>query len=304
MPSARAGIYQLERWDDIQYVLAVARTGSFHAASNQLALNQSTVSRRIHRLERRLGVKLFDRHSHGMTPTPIGAALVERAHDMEHAAQGIERHLAGDDQRMKGLVRLAAPDGIAMHWLAPALSELKAAHPDLQIELVTSAGPVDLLAREADIAVRHFQPKEMRSVAQRVGTLMFSIFASRAYVEQFGAPQTGDDLLAHQIVDHAGQNWVEGLDAWRDVVARHPGVAVRVHTSGVFLEVVRAGLGVGLFPDYYSKVAPELVRLSPFSCETGIWLLSHEETNRSLRVRTTLEFLRRRFRRDRGDWFA
>ena len=97
------GRNHLGSWDDVQYVLAVAKTGSFIVAAEKLGTNQSTVSRHVQRLERRLGVKLFDRYSHGMRLTPSGAGLIEKARNMEAAANEIERqelhHVAGLRER-------------------------------------------------------------------------------------------------------------------------------------------------------------------------------------------------------------
>ncbi len=305
MGMARKDQYSLERWDDMQFVLAVARTGSFHAASVGLARDQSTASRRIRALERQLGVKLFDRHAHGMTLTPAGGALVERAQEMENAARAIERHLAGDDQRLTGVVQITAPDGLATHWLAPALFDFQKDHSGIQIELVTSPGPVNLLSREADIAIRNCETKDARTVVVKVGHLHFSLFAAPRYLRAHGVPATLEDLVTHNLVDHSGQGFTSGLDPWHELMRRHTRTVLRVNTSGAFLAAVRAGFGIGLFPNYYEFVSPDLTRVPlKMGCDAGIWLLSHEETNRNARVRSALDFLRRRFRHDRTRWFS
>src|ERR1700743_1939009 len=82
-------------WDDVRFFLAVAKTGSFSAAANQLNTKQTTVGRRIQALERRLGAKLFDRHRHGMEVTPAARGVLVQAESMLSHATSIERHLAG-----------------------------------------------------------------------------------------------------------------------------------------------------------------------------------------------------------------
>src|SRR5258708_16010182 len=104
-------------WDDVRFFLAVAKTGSFSAAATQLNTKQTTVGRRIQALERRLGAKLFDRHRHGMEVTPAARGVMVQAESMLSNATSIERHLAGLDREMSGVVRIASTEGIAAHWL-------------------------------------------------------------------------------------------------------------------------------------------------------------------------------------------
>lgn len=299
------GRNHLESWDDIQFVLAVARTGSFMAAAEKVGTNQSTVSRRIQRLERRLGAKLFDRYSHGMRLTPAGTALVEKAANMEAAANEIERHLAGADQKMAGAVRIAVPDGISTYWLTPTLLEFQLNNPELCIELISGSGPIDLLAREADIAIRLFDPKQDRYVASKVGHVYFSLFADRKYLDRYGDPANLEQLKAHRIVDHIGYRPIVSLKSWHEFLDHHHKIVFRPNSTSAFVAAVRAGYGIGLFPNFYRIVAPDLVQLAlKVEADAPLWLLSHEETNRNARVRAVFEFLVRRFRQDRRAWFS
>jgi DNA-binding transcriptional LysR family regulator len=295
----------LESWDDIQYVLAVARTGSFLAAGERLGTNASTVSRRIQRLEQRLETKLFDRYAHGMQPTPAGIALTEKAAAMEAAANDIERHLAGADRKMSGSVRIAVPDGIATYWLTPALLDFRDRNPGLCIELIHGSGPVDLLGREADVAIRLFDPKHERYVASRVGRIQFSLFASPSYLSAHGQPANMAQLAEHRIVDHSGYRPIGSLKAWHEYLTTHPGVTFRADMTSSFVAAVRAAHGIGLFPNFYRIVAPDLVPLDiRTDAHAPLWLLSHEETSRNARVRALLDFLLQRFRADRRQWFS
>jgi DNA-binding transcriptional LysR family regulator len=299
------GRNRLESWDDVQYALAVARGGSFHAAATFLGTNQSTVGRHIQRLERRLGAKLFDRYAHGMRLTPIGTGLIEKARGMELAANEIERHLAGADQKMVGAVRIAVPDGIATYWLTPTLVDFQARHAQLCIEVIAGSGSVDLLGREADIAIRLFDPKQPRSVATKVGTVRFSLFADRKYFDRFGRPESIEELRTHRIVDHIGYAPILSLKRWHTFLANHAKVVFRPHTTGTFVAAVRAGFGIGLFPNFYCIVAPDLVKLDlQLEAQAPLWLLAHEETNRNVRVRAVFDYVQQRFRQDRRVWFS
>ena len=299
------GCNHLESWDDIQYVLAVARSGSFLAASKRLRTNQSTIGRHVQRLEKRLGAKLFDRHSHGMRLTPTGTSLIEKARNMESAANEIERHLAGVDQKMTGLVRIAVPEGISTYWLTPVMLDFQMRYPQLCIELIGGTGHIDLLAREADIAIRLSVPKQDRYVVSKVGRVRFSLFADPKYLSRFGEPASIAEFCTHRVVDHGGYAVLDGMEGWNAIAARCSQVVFRPNTTGAFVAAVRAGYGIGLFPDFYRIVAPDLVRLNvDTGLQSPLWLLSHAETNRSARVHAVFSYLADRFRQDRRAWFS
>lgn len=297
-----AGPHHLDRWDDIRYVLAAAKMGSFFSAGQSLATSQSTVSRRIQYLENRLGTKIFERHAQGIRLTPVGTDLVERAQAMADAADGIERYLCGSDSRLGGTVRLTAPDGLLTHWLVPLLHEFRGEYPSVRVDLIS--GTVDLCAGEVDIAIRMSAPVEPRVVALKAADVRFTLFAAQSYIDSHGVPASMSQLETHWIVDHTGQLALGQLDPWRQLVKSHLRVACHSDTSSAFMAALRAGFGIGLCPDFYRMVAPDLVPIAlDTECWASLWLMSHEETNGNARTRAVLDFLRQRFRRDHGVWF-
>jgi DNA-binding transcriptional LysR family regulator len=294
----------LTDWDDLRHFLAAARTGSFKAAGAVLGSDATTVGRRIQRLEERLAAKLFDRHGQGMRLTPAGRELERRAAAMEDAALEVERHLAGTDQTLSGMVTLAAPDGIAAYWLPRHLAGFLGTYPELTIEVMTGVGLVDLSLREADIAIQVIPPRQPRLVAWRAGRLRFALFATREYLDRHGTPQSSADLARHTLVEHAGYLGQPAMQAWTDIT-RVGRVAYLAHSTAAFLSAVRAGIGLAPFPLYHRHTAPDLIQLPPsLDLALDVWLVSHEETNRSRKVRTLLAQLRDWFDRDRAEWFA
>lgn len=290
-------------WEDLRHFLAVARCGSFKAAGAELESDATTVGRRIQRLEQRLAAKLFDRHGLGMRLTPAGRDLERRAAAMEEAALDVERHLAGIDEALTGTVTLAAPDGIAAFWLTRHLAGFLATCPALTVEVMTGVGLVDLSLREADIAIQVIPPKQPRLVAWRAGRLRFALFAARGYLDRHGMPQSLEDVSRHVLVEHAGYREQPAMQAWGEITAAGR-VAYLAHSTAAFLAAVRAGVGIAPFPLYHRHTAPDLVRL-PLRLDLAldIWLVSHEETNRSRKVRTLLGHLHDWFDRDRAEWF-
>ncbi|MDA0261841.1 MAG: LysR family transcriptional regulator [Proteobacteria bacterium] len=296
---------ELRDWRDIQFFLAVARTGSYSSAARSLRTNQSTVGRRIQRLEESLGTKLFDRYSHGMRLTPAGELMFSEAADMESSAAHIERHITGFDEELTGIVKISSTEGLATYWLAPRMAAFQREHPAILIETVCKDRVVDLGMREADIAIRYVQPDEPRLVAKKVGILKLFLFAAPRYIQYFGEPQTYEDLFRHRLVDHTALHLNPAWTPWTELVNKHPAVAFRSNSTSAVVAAIRIGMGIGLLPVYTEEVVPEFVRLRvDLECEAEIWLVSHEETNRCARIRLVIDHLSRLFEHDRSEWFS
>src|SRR5471032_1943143 len=291
-------------WDDVRFFLAVAKTGSFSAAAaTQLNTKQTTVGR-IQALERRLGAKLFDRHRHGMEVTPAARGVLVQAESMMSNATAIERHLAGLDREMSGVVRIAATEGVAAQWLVPRLSQLRRSHPDIIVQVLAGDQVLDLATRQADLAIRFFRPTSNQLVAARVGQFNMSIFAAPNYIEQYGMPQKLEDLRDHHIVDHTTLHSLPAMKPWSEVVERSQSVVLRTNSSYAAIEAVRVGYGISVFPDYVTKSSNLVAMPIDLHIARDIWLVSHEETNKGARIRTVIDYIREKFREDEREWFS
>ena len=292
-------------WDDVRYFLAVAETGSFSKAAEDLKADQTTVGRRVRELEERMGVKLFDRHRNGMRLTPSGLEIVDEAESMKRAASSIQRRLYSRDSALEGPVRISATEGLAAYWLIPRLVAFQQACANLTFEVVTEDAHSDLANREADIAIRLSRPRDPRLVGRRVGVMRFGLFADEEYLSIFGTPATRSELRDHRCIDLMAYQESRSLAEWHEITAGHPRIVMRTSTSTAYYKAVKSGYGFGLFPRYNRIITPELVPLMiPFEGSLEIWLVSHEETNKAARVREVLNRLSEMFERDRAEWFS
>lgn len=289
-------IYQLTDWDDLRFFLAAARAGSFLRAAEPLRTNQTTVGRRIERLEQHLGVKLFDRVGRGMRLSPAGQRLLSMAETMEDAAADIERQMAGQDQDLAGAVTIAAPEGLASFVLTPWLAELRQRYPRVTLRIPVGNRVVDLRTRDADMALQITAPGDPRAVAVRVGTFRVHLFAAASYLEQAGMPNSLDAIRDHALLDHFGYGLLPGFERWLKLVADHPRVVFSTDSARTYLEAARSGHGIALLPVYYARTMPELRELNlDMTFALPLWLVSHSETNNSARVRAVFRYLRDRF---------
>jgi DNA-binding transcriptional LysR family regulator len=292
-------------WNDIQFVLAVAEEGSFHSAGRRLGAHQTTVSRRVEHLESELKAKLFVRHSHGMVLTPAGRALVAKGSEMLDVAAVLRSDIAGLDTRLTGVVRLHVIEGVGVHWLTPVLMEFRAAFKEISLEVFTGVNPADLLAGEADISITILRPKDPRLVVVRVGSPAYALFASRKYARDVGLPHDIDELRNHALLVPSLYGNNLQLKWWNDIVNDSGGVTFSSNSASVILAAIQEGFGIAMLPTFYSHIFPDWVMLSiETGCQVDLWMVTHESTNRSAKVRAVTNFLKGRFARDRARWFS
>jgi DNA-binding transcriptional LysR family regulator len=227
-------------WDDLRVFLAVIREGSFTRAAARLGVEQSTVSRRIVALEGRLGRALFSRDRRGPQPTHLGERLRSHAERVEGEVHELLDVAGTHERAVEGRVRLALTEALAVQVVIPrVLPALRAAHPALRVDLLTSDDAADLSAREADLALRFFRPTRGALTAQRIATLPIAPLASRAYRPR-KRPAAELDWIVY---DLPGRSSPE-LELYERAVGAAP--ALRCNGYLACVEAVRSGLGVSL----------------------------------------------------------
>ena len=143
-------------WDDLRFVLALRRAGSLGAAARLLKVEQSTASRRLNGLESALGAQLAARTPEGLVLNDAGTLVAELAELIDARVEELTRRIGGEDQRPEGLVRLSTTDTLTP-LLMSGLVSLRQEHPKIQVQLVVNSAVLDLMRREADVALRLFR---------------------------------------------------------------------------------------------------------------------------------------------------
>lgn len=272
-------------WDLYRSFLAVLDAGSLSGAARDLGLAQPTVGRHVEALEQALGFALFVRSQHGLLPTEQALALRPFADELAACAGALLRAASGTRDEARGTVRITASDIVGCEVLPPILAQLQRDYPALQIELVLSNAPQDLLRREADIAVRMHRPAQAALVARRIGAIEIGLHAHRDYLSRRGTPP---DLAA------LGQHALIGFDretAFIRTLKHHFGdigrsaFALRADSDLAQLAMLRAGLGIGVCQCRIAQRDPQLVRVLPaaFSVKLDTWLAMHEDLRDSRR---------------------
>jgi DNA-binding transcriptional LysR family regulator len=273
-------------WEDIRHFLAVAQTGTLSGAARNLKVDHATVSRRLAALEAALDVRLVDRLPRSCRLTTVGRQVLERAKEMEAAAHGIARLAQAAHAPLVGRVTLSAPPVLVTHLLVEHLARFRAEYPDIQLSLSAQGQQISLSRREADVAVRLVRPDEAGSVARKVGTMAFGLYAHRSYAH-LAAPERWQFIaFDEKFAEMPQQRWLLGIAGGRPV-------ACELNHISEHLIAVRAGVGVAGLPCFIGDRDHDLVRigenLPPFARD--IWLLVHRDLRRTPAVRAVLDFV-------------
>jgi DNA-binding transcriptional LysR family regulator len=169
------------KWEDAQTFLAIAEERSFSAGARRLGVGQPAISRRVAHLEERLGCQLFSRGKQGAELTDAGARLLPAAEQMARWATEFERLAQGAEENPAGIVRIAAPPGIAVDVLAPLAAVARERLPDIRFEVLASVEHVDLSRGSADLAIRTRAPNEPELMTIRSTTAEIAVLASADY---------------------------------------------------------------------------------------------------------------------------
>ncbi|GLK49955.1 LysR family transcriptional regulator [Brevundimonas intermedia] len=281
----------------------VAEAQSFSGAADAMGLSKATVSKAVTRLEQQLKTTLLHRTSRRFALTDAGRTLAARAGLMLAEAEGAVSEALDMSVTPRGLVRLAAPMSFGMAYVAPALPEFLATHPDVSIDLHLSDEVIDLVGGGFDCALRIAALPDSSLTARRLRPVERYLVASPDYLAQRGRPSHPDDLERHSCLGYA---YMPTPDVWRfvddageEVVVRPRG-PLRANNSDALIASLCAGLGVSPLPDfiYWKDVASghlETVmtdwRLPPIA----LHLVAPSSGPRPARVTALMDYLAKKF---------
>ncbi len=255
----------------------------------------ATVIRRIGGLESALGARLFDRTPNGLLPTAALELVLPWAEQVESAAIGLQREVQGHESAPEGKVRLALLPVVASRFVVPAIPALRARYPDIALELVASSAVVDLVRREADIAVRTVRPQVGDLVVQRLGRFPLSVVASPTLLAERN-PRCLDDLP-----------WVAWSSTepqppearWQSRHVADAKVVLRASGLETLIEAARAGVGALVVAEPVAAVCQGLVRVNvpiPPMPQGDIWLVAHRALRPVPRVDAVWQWILASFR--------
>lgn len=278
-------------WNDLRHLVALARHGSTLAAGRALGVNASTVQRRLHELEARLGMRLVERHPGGYRLTRAGAELLPAAKGVAAAVAIFEEAVARTAHA--GVLRLTCPEPIALRLRQSGfIDRFEARHPQVRLEFVLADRYVDLGRGEADVALRSGDT-EGDLLGRTVADSVWAVYASSAYVARHGAPRSMADLALHPLIGFDETLAGHRLSVWLRQVAPEAHMAACTNSVLGLVSAAKADIGVAALPTALGDAEPDLQRVLPPVPElTRAWrLLVHPDQRQDLRVNAFFDFV-------------
>ncbi|SER65734.1 DNA-binding transcriptional regulator, LysR family [Tranquillimonas rosea] len=294
----------MDNWDEIRTAFQVAKRGTVSGAAEVLGVHHATVIRHIDALEGRLGVKLFQRHARGYTPTEAGSDLLQVAQATDDQFTQLAGRIKGRGHTVTGELVITTLPSMS-YKLTPVLAQFQADHPGLIVRFLADARVFRLEYGEAHVAIRAgAAPDEPDNVVQPLLTEQFGLFASRGYLERKGYPQSDADLANHDFVANDDIATTRApFFRWLYDTIGPDNVIFRATDDRVMREAVQAGVGLGFISMLQRDAVPDLVQVMPSRPEwqARLWIVTHVDLHRTTKVQAFLAALKEASKEWRSD---
>ncbi|MBB4274646.1 LysR family transcriptional regulator [Rhizobium mongolense] len=230
---------------DLEIFAKVVSTGSMSLAGRVLGFSPAVVSKRIKRLEDRVGTRLLQRTTRQISLTEAGQGFYDRVLGILAGLEEAEYYISGRSALMHGTLKISAPTSFGRMHIAPHLKAFMDAHPELAINLVLTDELSDIVGGGFDLAIRIAELTDSSLVARRLAPVRRLLCAAPTYLKMHGMPQSIDDLKNHRCLP-AHNNDLWRLEGPGGAMSLRPEGMLVTNSSEVIRETVIAGLGIAL----------------------------------------------------------
>ena len=284
----------MDSWDEVRTAYNVARVGTVSGAAEALGVHHATVIRHIDALEARLGVKLFQRHARGYSPTEAGEDLLRVAQATDDQFGQLAGRIKGRGNDVSGELVVTSLGGLG-YLLVPVLTAFQQAYPDIIVRFLTGSRLFRLEYGEAHVAIRAGQaPDQPDNVVQPFISQQVALYASDAYIASHGRPADADDLTGHRFVSADDMNSRAPFDIWLRERVEPEQIVFRSGDVHAQRQAIFDGAGMGFLPALQARNLDGLVRILDPRPEwsSRLWLVTHMDLHRTSKVQAFLKFLK------------
>lgn len=290
-------------WEDARLFLSVARSGQILGAASRLGISQAKLSRRVAALEASVGQKLLIRRRLGCDLTEAGKVLMDTLERVEADFVRTESDLSNSATKLSGEVRIGAPDGFSVAFLAPRIGSFCRQNPELKLQLAPVPRSFSLSKREADIAVMVGKPQAQGLIARKLTDYSLGVYASRQYLKDNGTPASTEELRQHHLLDYVQDLIYSPLLDYSREVWKGWQANLEITSALAQVEAVKGGAGIAILHDYIASTEKDLVRILPYnSVHRTYWIVYHENLRDIPRIRSVLDFMIDIVDRSRSDF--
>ena len=284
----------MENWDEVRTAFQVARIGTVSGAAEVLGVHHATVIRHVDAIEARLGVKLFQRHARGYTPTEAGRDLLRVAQTTEEQFAQLLARLKGRGGGVTGELVVTSLAALAP-LLVPALADFQRRHEGLILRYLTGDRLFRLEYGEAHVAIRAgAAPEQPDNVVQPFVKMRSGLYASALYAAERGVPAGPEDFAGHRFV--GSDDPLSRAPHLRWLTAHVPPEAITFRCSAghAMEEAVLAGAGIGFLSERTARDRDGLVQVMAPQPDWAapLWLVTHVDLHRTAKVQALLGFLK------------
>ena len=276
-------------WGNLEYFLAVARTGSLSSASKILEVNHSTVARRLDKLEDQLNIKLFKRHNRGYQLTEHGLALEKEANKVEEQVNKIHRVFSTQQSELSGTLTISKPMNGGLDLSSMATEFIKK-YPNINLNLKSSS-KADLSLHQVDISIQITNKPNEDLIGTNLGKIPGYIFGEESYIDKI---KDVDDLDWIVWVDDSG---VLDMEERLIRLIDSPKIVIRTNSYSEIIDYMNSGAGVSLISGFGLPENHKLKAYRPdkYKFDNNIWLLYHPDLRDNAKVKAFKEFFIKQF---------
>lgn len=284
----------MDNWDEVRTAYQVARMGTVSGAAEILGVHHATVIRHVDALEARLGVKLFQRHARGYTPTEAGEDLCRVAQATDEQFSQLAGRVKGKGDEVSGELVVTSLNGLAP-LMSPTLTAFQQAYPEITLRYLTGDRLFRLEYGEAHVAVRAgTAPEQPDNVVQAFVSQSVALYAAQTYVDRFGAPSSEADYAQHRFVGHDSDTSRAPFFQWLSQNVPRENVVFRSSDNRAMELAIAAGAGIGFMTDTDAANHDNMVQIAASKDEwlTPLWLVTHVDLHRTAKVQAFLRFVK------------
>jgi DNA-binding transcriptional LysR family regulator len=287
------------RWDGIDEFLQVIETGSFTAAAEKLGVSKSYVSKQIGYLEDKLDARLLQRTTRKLTLTDIGEVFHEQCLKLSEQYERTETIVSNLQHKPRGTLRIAINSTYGVQYTAGAVAEFSRLHRELSVEVTSTYRDVDIVAEGYDLAMRYGHLENSSLIARAIGGHTLSLCGSPEYFEEYGVPETPEELRNHNCLTGVQRQWSFDRQGEDQLKVRVDG-NWRSEDGATIYAAARSGIGLAQLPDFYIQSALETGELQTVPYEWSrytreSWAVYPHSRHLSVKVRLFVDFLKEYF---------
>ena len=287
-------------WDDLKYFLALTRSQTLSEAADKLSVNQTTVSRRLKKFQRDVGLRLLRHNNNGIDTTRAGAEVSDAAKQIESIISALERKLSGLDQHITGVLRISADEYMAT-FENQLFKSFMQRHPKLALEINNRQNDEKLLQGNVDIALCWTNQPAENLVGRKLCRAEFALYRahqSERAAENFATPSGLQKPLSQQ----SWLVWDQSCNAkltedWIHQQLPNTAINCRINSAAAMYHAVKSGLGIAFLPCAYADPDPQLQRLRNVEKDFGmdIWALTHPDLRGAGKISAFIQHAERYF---------